>query len=193
MESPIQSVTRYSDADLAEFKTIIEKKLASAYEELEYLREQINDTTENMEKDSDYMEDSTSYSDIEMFQNMAYRQQKHIQNLENALIRVKNKSYGICTATGKLIDKRRLLVVPTTTMSIDAKLANKPAPEKKESRPSSDDSTPSKPKVISKPVASKPSSKVPLDDLDIFDDTDDDTDNNTIDFDLVEDVDDLDE
>ena len=176
MESPNQAATRYPDADLAEFKVVVEKKLATVYEELEYLKEQISDTTENMEKDSDYMEDSTSYSDLEMFQNMLHRQQKHAQNLENALLRIKNKSYGICSVTGKLIDKRRLMAVPTTSMTLDAKMAGKPAvPEQKNVRLMELEPDEDMPKIVSRQSSPKPAKKALLkDDLDIFEDSNDD-------------------
>lgn len=173
MESPNQLVNRYSDADLAEFKAVIEKKLATAYEELEYLKEQISNTTESMENDGDYMDDSNSFSDMELFHNMAHRTQKHVQALENALFRISNKSYGICSATGELIDKRRLLVVPTTTMSVNAKKAGSPAPEKKEVKPSSSASSDIIAKPISKPaVTTTPKKSTFDDDLDFFGDED---------------------
>lgn len=175
MESPNQSVNRYSDADLAEFKAVIEKKLATAYEELEYLKAQISDTTESMENDGDYMDDSNSFSDMELFHNMAHRTQKHVQALENALFRISNKSYGICTVTGELIDKRRLLVVPTTTMSVNAKKAGSPAPEKKEVKPSSSASSGIISKPISKPATTTTTAKKKStfdDDLDFFGDED---------------------
>ncbi len=181
-----QSISRYSDADLAEFKTLIEKKLVTAYEDLEYLREQISDTTENMEKDGDYMEESTSFTDLEMFHDMVYRLQKHVQSLENALVRIRNKSYGICVVTGELIDKRRLLAVPTTTMCMAAKLAGTPAPKKPESKPSASKS--STPIIITKaygkPAEPKPQKKVPLGDLDLFEDDDDIDDDGEMNFDI---------
>jgi RNA polymerase-binding transcription factor DksA len=173
MESPNQSVNRYSDADLAEFKAVIEKKLATAYEELEYLKAQINDTTESMENDGDYMDDSNSFSDMELFHNMAHRTQKHVQALENALFRISNKSYGVCTVTGELIDKRRLLVVPTTTMSVNAKNAGASISDKKEVKQSSFASNDVVPKIVSKPVAAKTAKKATFDDdLDFFGDED---------------------
>lgn len=116
---------RYSDADLAEFREIVEKKLEKAREELGYLLEQILEITENSGDDhgGDWMDDSSTNNDIEFLNNMAIRQRKYIQDLENALIRIKGKTYGICTVTGQLIEKRRLLAVPTATKSVEAKNA----------------------------------------------------------------------
>ena len=122
-----QNVTtvRYSDADLEEFRAIVEKKLETAKDELGYLQDQILEITENSGDDhgGDWMDDSSTNNDIEFLNNMAIRQRKYIQDLENALVRIKNKTYGICMVTGTLIDKRRLLAVPTATKSVEAKTA----------------------------------------------------------------------
>ncbi|MFZ1703765.1 MAG: TraR/DksA C4-type zinc finger protein, partial [Saprospiraceae bacterium] len=87
------------------------------------LKEQLKDITEN--NTDDFAKDITDFSsiqtEIEMLNNMANHQRKYIQDLENALIRINNKSYGICVVTGELIDKKRLLAVPTTTKSVTAK------------------------------------------------------------------------
>jgi RNA polymerase-binding protein DksA len=119
------TTNRYADADLAEFQDVVEKKLEKAKEELGYLQEQILEITENSGDDhgGDWMDDSSTNNDIEFLNNMAIRQRKYIQDLENALVRIKNKTYGICTVTGQLIDKRRLLAVPTATKSVEAKIA----------------------------------------------------------------------
>ncbi len=117
------TVVRYSDNDLDEFREVILDRLRKAQEELDDLRSQILDITESLEGDfgNDYMDDSSVASDLEMLNNMAIRKRKYIQDLENALIRIKNKTYGICTITGELIDKKRLLAVPTTTKSLHGK------------------------------------------------------------------------
>ncbi len=70
---------------------------------------------------SDWFDDSSIHSEVELLNNMAIRQRQFIQNLENALVRIENKTYGICTVTGNLIDKKRLLLVPHATKSIEAK------------------------------------------------------------------------
>lgn len=128
-------VVRYSDAELDEFKVLIETKLERASTHLSGLQEQILEITENTsdEHGGDWVDDSSINNDVEMLNNMAIRQRMYIQDLENALVRIKNKTYGICSLTGQLIDKRRLLAVPTTTKSLAAKVAEQvPTPERKE-------------------------------------------------------------
>lgn len=146
-------VVRYSDAELEEFRVLIETKLDRATKHLNELQEQILEITENTsdEHGGDWVDDSSINNDVEMLNNMAIRQRMHIQDLDNALVRIKNKTYGICSITGQLIDKRRLLAVPTTTKSLAAKVAEQvPVVEKKE-----------KP-VIEKPVIEKkPVEKLP--------------------------------
>jgi RNA polymerase-binding transcription factor DksA len=146
-------VVRYSDAELEEFRVLIETKLDRATKHLNELQEQILEITENTsdEHGGDWVDDSSINNDVEMLNNMAIRQRMHIQDLDNALVRIKNKTYGICSITGQLIDKRRLLAVPTTTKSLAAKVAEQvPVVEKKE-----------KP-VIEKPVVEKkPAEKQP--------------------------------
>lgn len=114
---------RYSDAELAEFEVIIKEKLATARKELDFMREQIIELHENSsnQQGGDYFDDSSLHTELEMLNQMVSRQRQFVQNLENALIRIKNKSYGICTATGELIDKKRLLLVPHATKSVEAK------------------------------------------------------------------------
>lgn len=115
--------TRYSDQELAEFKLLIDEKLTAARKELNYLQEQIVEMNENNSdiQGSDWFDDSSIHSEVELLNNMAIRQRQFIQNLENALIRIENKTYGICIITGNLIDKKRLLLVPHATKSIEAK------------------------------------------------------------------------
>ncbi len=117
------TVVRYSDAELEEFKQLILDKLSRSKEQLESLQEQIIDITENTadEHGGDWVDDSSINNEVEMLNNMAIRQRMYIKDLENALVRIKNKSYGICSITGQLIDKKRLLAVPTTTKSLEAK------------------------------------------------------------------------
>ncbi len=166
----VNTTGRYSDTDLEEFRVLVEKKLETAVQELAYLQEQILEITENSGDDhgGDWMDDSSTNNDIEFLNNMAIRQRKYIQDLENALIRIKNKTYGICIVTGQLIEKRRLIAVPTATKSVEAKTAEAveapkkaaekaPIPleqsEKKEKLP------PTTPKIITK-VIRKPKSPV---------------------------------
>ncbi len=114
---------RYSDEDLQEFKTLVEGKLEQAKEELEATQRQIADLNENgfNQQGGDWYDDSGAHTDMEMLQRMLQRQQRHVQDLKNALLRIQNKSYGICSVTGVLIDKSRLRLVPHATKSIDGK------------------------------------------------------------------------
>ncbi len=116
--------TRYSDQDLAEFEVVIREKLENARKELEFNREQIIELHENSsnQQGGDYFDDSSLHTELEMLNQMVSRQRQFVQNLENALIRIKNKTYGICIATGELIDKKRLLLVPHATKSVVAKI-----------------------------------------------------------------------
>jgi RNA polymerase-binding transcription factor DksA len=115
---------RYSDADLAEFRELITKKLDAAKKELAYLQGLITrkDETGDME-DARYMtmEDGSVSMEREQLSQMASRQIQFIDHLEKAIMRIENKTYGICRVTGKLIDKARLRAVPHATLSIEAK------------------------------------------------------------------------
>lgn len=161
------SVVRYSDEELAEFKVLIEKKLGNAREQLHSLQEQILEITENTsdEHGGDWMDDSSINNDVEMLNNMAIRQRRYIKDLENALIRIRNKSYGICTVTGELIDKKRLLAVPTTTKSLLAKTQEQsPAvPERKPPAPERPAPPPpgSAKKVITRVIRKSPAKPAP--------------------------------
>ncbi|MBK7632917.1 MAG: TraR/DksA family transcriptional regulator [Saprospiraceae bacterium] len=123
MITPSNVTTRYSDEDLKEFKKLLEDKFEKAKSQYLSLKEQLKDITEN--NNDDFAKDITDFSsiqtEVEMLNNMANHQRKYIQDLENALIRINNKSYGICVTTGELIDKKRLMAVPTTTKSVTAK------------------------------------------------------------------------
>lgn len=114
---------RYSDEELQEFKVIIDEKLKQAQEELNTTQQQIDDLNENgfNQQGGDWYDDSTAHTDLEMLQRMLTRQQRHVQDLRNALLRIHNKTYGICIVTGALIDKNRLRLVPHATKSIDGK------------------------------------------------------------------------
>ncbi len=115
--------TRYADTELAEFKAVIDEKLVVARQELNYLQEQIVEMNENNAdiQGSDWFDDSSIHAEVELLNNMAIRQRQFIQNLDNALVRIENKSYGICSINGTLIDKKRLMLVPHATKSIEAK------------------------------------------------------------------------
>jgi len=110
---------RYSDEDLQEFKVLIDAKLNQAQEELNTTQQQIADLNENgfNQQGGDWYDDSTTHTDLEMLQRMLVRQQRYVQDLKNALLRIHNKTYGICSVTGVLIDKSRLRLVPHATKS----------------------------------------------------------------------------
>lgn len=117
---------RYTDADLAEFRELITKKFEAAKKELNYLQGLITRTDEmgGDESENRYMtmEDGSMSMEREQLSQMASRQITYIDHLEKALIRIENKTYGICRVTGKLIDKARLRAVPHATLSLEAKL-----------------------------------------------------------------------
>ena len=116
---------RYSDKDLKEFEGLIHEKLASAREDLDQLQRSLSHRDDNSTEDTaptfKMMEDGSETMSREETAQLAARQQKFIQSLENALLRIKNKTYGVCRVTGKLIAKERLRLVPHATMSIEAK------------------------------------------------------------------------
>ena len=116
---------RYSASDLVEFKELIEGKLELAREDLRQLRASMSHKDDNSTEDTaptfKMMEDGSETMSREETAALAARQEKFIVNLENALLRIKNKTYGICRVTGKLIPKERLRLVPHATLSIEAK------------------------------------------------------------------------
>lgn len=132
---------KYSDSVLQEFKHLIEAKLEKSQQQLDQLRDQLEDIFENSDEGYDPDDNSSLDQEKDMLQTMINRQQQHMRDLENALIRIHNKSYGICLVTGQLIDKRRLLAVPTTTKSLEGKnqalaaSSSRPQREMKPKRP----------------------------------------------------------
>lgn len=123
-----ESIVRYSEEELQEFKDLIIKKLADAKSEVAYLQGMISRRDEmGSDIESRYMtmEDGTISMEREQQSQMISRQISFIDNLEKALIRIENKTYGICRVTGKLIDKARLRAVPHATLSMEAKLSRK--------------------------------------------------------------------
>lgn len=119
--------TRYSDDELKEFETLIVGKLDKAKEEFRILKETLNrnndaGTDSTSGGNTKVLEDGAETAEKENLSQLAARQLKYITNLENALVRIKNRTYGICSVTGKLIPKERLIAVPHTTQSIEAKM-----------------------------------------------------------------------
>jgi RNA polymerase-binding transcription factor DksA len=129
MNEEVKTRTRYSDAELKEFEAVISEKLEKAKNELEYIKDTLgrrNDSgTDNTAGNLKMLEDGADTIEKENLSQLAARQQKFITQLENALIRIKNRTYGICVDTGKLIQKERLMAVPHTMHSIEAKLAKR--------------------------------------------------------------------
>lgn len=118
--------TRYSDTELQEFKELITEKLNSAKEELASLTNSLSSPNQNGTDDTagtyKTLEDGSATLEKEQLNQLAARQKKFIENLEAALVRIENKTYGICRETGKLIRKERLKAVPHATLSMEAKL-----------------------------------------------------------------------
>jgi len=125
-----ENKTRYSPEELREFEVLINEKLAKAREEFKLLKDTLNrnndeGTDSTSGGNTKVLEDGAETAEKENLSQQAARQQKYIQNLENALIRIKNGTYGICSVTGKLISRDRLIAVPHTTQSIEAKMMQK--------------------------------------------------------------------
>tara|TARA_B110000971_G_scaffold65667_1_gene67284 strand:+ start:2785 stop:3171 length:387 start_codon:yes stop_codon:yes gene_type:complete len=116
---------RYSDIDLDEFKILIKDKIESAERDLGRLRDSISQSGGNGTNDTyssfKAFEEGSETLSKESNSILAQRQDKFIRDLRNALIRIENKTYGICRVTGKLIQKERLKLVPHATLSIEAK------------------------------------------------------------------------
>ena len=121
-----EPLVRYSDTELNEFRELIQRKLDAAKKELAYLQGLITrkDDMGGDESENRYMtmEDGSISMEREQLSQMASRQITYIDHLEKALIRIENKTYGICRVTGRLIDKARLRAVPHATLSLEAKL-----------------------------------------------------------------------
>lgn len=123
-QEPVGPTMRYSDAELQEFRDLINKKLDTAKKELAYLQGLITRRDESGDLDEGRymtMEDGSMSMEREQLSQMASRQIQFIDHLEKAIMRIENKTYGVCRVTGKLIDKARLRAVPHATLSIEAK------------------------------------------------------------------------
>ena len=121
--------TRYSDADLAEFKEIIVNKMTKAQNDLDLIKSaymnDLNNGTDDTSPTFKAFEEGSETMSKEANSQLAIRQEKFLRDLKNALFRVENKTYGLCKVTGKLISKDRLKIVPHATMSIEAKNAQR--------------------------------------------------------------------
>lgn len=116
---------RYSDKDLAEFKVLIQEKIEKALRDLELIKSaymnDLNNGTDDTSPTFKAFEEGSETMSKEANSQLAIRQEKFIRDLKNALIRIENKTYGVCRVTGKLIGKERLKLVPHATLSIEAK------------------------------------------------------------------------
>jgi RNA polymerase-binding transcription factor DksA len=121
----VDEATRYSDADLAEFKEIIINKINKAQADLNLIKSaymnDLNNGTDDTSPTFKAFEEGSETMSKEANSQLAIRQEKFLRDLKNALFRVENKTYGVCKVTGKLINKERLKIVPHATMSIEAK------------------------------------------------------------------------
>ena len=117
--------TRYSDADLEEFRALLNDKIKKATEQLELIQSSYKNDSNNGTDDTSptfkAFDEGSEVMSKEANSQLAIRQEKFIRDLKNALVRIENKTYGICRVTGKLINKERLKLVPHATLSIEAK------------------------------------------------------------------------
>lgn len=120
-----ESKERYSDKDLNEFKKLIQDKIEKAQHDLELIKSAYMNDHDNGTDDTSptfkAFDEGSAVMSKESNSQLAIRQEKFIRDLKNALIRIENKTYGICRVTGKLINKKRLELVPHATLSIEAK------------------------------------------------------------------------
>jgi len=120
---------RYTEEELHEFELLLKEKIEKARKELDYIKESLtrknSQGTDGTSGSVKVLEDGADTAEKESLNQLAVRQQKFISNMEAALIRIKNGTYGICTDTGKLIPKERLRAVPHTTQTVEAKNARK--------------------------------------------------------------------
>ncbi len=116
---------RYSDADLAEFKTLVQEKIVKAQEQFDLIEAAYRNDSDNGTNDTSptfkAFDEGSEVMSKETSSQLAIRQEKFIRDLKNALIRIENKTYGVCRVTGKLINPERLKLVPHATLSIEAK------------------------------------------------------------------------
>lgn len=117
--------TKYSDAELEEFRTLLNEKIKKASEQLELIQSSYKNDSNNGTDDTSptfkAFDEGSEVMSKEANSQLAIRQEKFIRDLKNALVRIENKTYGICRVTGKLINKERLKLVPHATLSIEAK------------------------------------------------------------------------
>jgi RNA polymerase-binding transcription factor DksA len=123
--SDLKEKSRYSDEELEMFRAIIVSKLEKTQAKFNYYKQQLVDFAESGAGKLKSIDDGTGVTELEHMHELLASEQKFIKHLENALIRIDNKTYGICRETGKLIAKERLMVVPHATLCLDAKMSKK--------------------------------------------------------------------
>lgn len=125
----MSEIVRYSDADLKEFRALIEEKIVKAQQHLDLLKSAYmndgNNGTDDTSPTFKAFEEGSETMSKEANTQLALRQEKFIRDLKSALVRIENKTYGVCRVTGKLISKERLKLVPHATLSIEAKKMQK--------------------------------------------------------------------
>ncbi len=109
---------KYSDVELDEFKAILQKKKTAVMDQIKFWEEQLKSVAENGRDESNVLQNAQEYSSTEFTLYQLSRQKKHLNDIEIALQRIESKTFGLCVITGRLIDKKRLLAVPTTTKSL---------------------------------------------------------------------------
>lgn len=119
-----KDIVRYSDTDLQEFKELIQGKIGEIKKEMKFYEEEIK-TANSSENKFNNLEDGSLTLERESMNQTRARLQKLLQHMEYALMRIENKTYGICRETAKLIPKERLLAVPHATLSVEAKNKSK--------------------------------------------------------------------
>ncbi len=121
MKTQQQTKNKYSESELKDFDILIDKKLKQAREQLDFYQRQIADIRTSDDAKPKNLDDALVSIETERLYNLAGRQKKLIHHLENAKLRIKNRTYGICRVSGQLISKKRLAAVPHATLSITAK------------------------------------------------------------------------
>ncbi len=129
-DQKVEENARYSEAELAEFKKLIESKIEDGHKNYKIYFEQIQKHTATVMKKQG-RDDEKEVAAIERLKTMSVRQEKHLQHLEEALMRIKDGDYGVCQETGKLISKERLHSMPNATLSLQAKKERKRRRKKK--------------------------------------------------------------
>jgi RNA polymerase-binding transcription factor DksA len=114
-------LTKFSKKELQEFEDLLRDKKEKAELQILDISDQLDAMSENGNDDASLDDSSAKVQQKEYLHNLKFRHQKHLRDIDNALIRIKNEIYGVCVITGQMIDKKRLIAVPTTTKSIEGK------------------------------------------------------------------------